>query len=115
MLSWRYGNLIKTMSKQELKQKIREAIEQSAFREDIQKVSLFGSHAYGTPREDSDVDLLIEFTPTAQIGMFKYAGIHSYFSDHLQKKVDITTPTSLSKYIREDVLEHAESVYEKTK
>ena len=26
-----------------------------------QKVILFGSYAYGTPRPDSDVDLLIEF------------------------------------------------------
>ncbi len=102
------------MSKQELKRKIREAIEQSEFKDDIQKVSLFGSHAYGTPREDSDVDLLIEFTPTANIGLFKYARIHNYFEDRLRKKVDMATPTALSKYIHEKVIRQAQSIYEKT-
>ena len=102
-----------SMSKQELKEKIREAVEQSEFRDDIRKVSLFGSHANGTSREDSDVDLLIEFTPLARIGLFEYAGIHRYFSNRLQKKVDIATPTALSKFIRDDVLSYAESVYEK--
>ena len=102
------------MSKQELKQKIREAIEQGEFKDDIQRVSLFGSQAYGTPREDSDVDLLIEFTPIANIGLFKYARIHNYFEDRLRKRVDMVTPTALSKYIREEVLEQAEPIYEKT-
>jgi hypothetical protein len=102
-----------SMDKQELKEKIREAVEQSAFRDDIQRVSLFGSYAYGDPSEDSDVDLLIEFTPTARFGMFKYASIHNYFEDRLHKKVDIATPTALSKYIRKEVLENAEFVYKK--
>lgn len=102
------------MKKQELKEKIREAIEQSTFKDDIQKVSLFGSYAYGEPNENSDVDLLIEFTPTASFGMFKYASIHNYFEDCLHKKVDIATPTALSKYIKKEVLENAEFVYKKS-
>ena len=101
------------MEKQELKQKIREAIEQSDFRDDIQKVSLFGSYAYGTPRPDSDVDLLIEFVPTARFGLFRYASIVNYFEDRLQKSIDIATPTSLSKYIREQVIRDAEFIYDK--
>lgn len=102
------------MSKQELKQKIREAVEQSGFKDDIRRVSLFGSYAYGTPREDSDVDLLIEFVPTASIGLFKYARIQNYFEDRLRKRVDMATPTALSKYIREKVIGQAQPVYEKT-
>ncbi|MDP3957028.1 MAG: nucleotidyltransferase family protein [bacterium] len=101
------------MDKEILKQKIRQAIEQSDFKDDIQKVSLFGSYAYGTPRPDSDVDLLIEFVPTARFGLFKYAGIQNYFEDELQKKVDMATPTALSKYIRREVIRLAEPVYAK--
>ena len=101
------------MSKQELKQKIREAIERSDFKKDIQKVSLFGSYAYGTPHEGSDIDLLVEFSPTARFGLFKYAGIQYYFEDILGRKVDIVTPTALSKYIRNDVIRLAEPVYGK--
>jgi uncharacterized protein len=101
------------MDKKILKQKIREAVERSNFKDDIQKVSLFGSYAYGIPRSDSDVDLLIEFVPTAHFGLFKYVGIQHYFEDALQKKVDMTTPTALSKYIRHEVTRLAEPVYDK--
>jgi predicted nucleotidyltransferase len=101
------------MDKQELKQKIRRAIEESEFRDDIQKVSLFGSYASGTPRPDSDVDLLVEFVPTARFGLFRYARIKHYLEDRLQKPVDMATKTSLSKYIREQVIDDAESVYDK--
>lgn len=99
--------------KEKLKQKIRKAIENSDFQKDIQKVSLFGSYAYGAPRPDSDVDLLVEFVPTARFGLFRYAGIQHYFEDTLQKKVDMTTPTALSKYIRNEVISLAEPIYAK--
>ena len=101
------------MSSQELKTIIREAIEDGPYRDDVRKVSLFGSYAYGIPREDSDVDLLIEFVPSARIGMFRYAGMQRYFEDRLGKKVDLVTPDALSKYIRGRVLGNAQSVYEK--
>ena len=101
------------MEKEILKQKIRDAIEHSDFKNDIQTVSLFGSHAYGTPHAKSDVDLLIEFVPTARFGLFRYAGIVHYFEDALQKKVDLVTPQALSKYIRRDVIRLAEPVYGK--
>lgn len=101
------------MGKQELKQRIKEVIEQSPFREDIQRVSLFGSYAYGVPSEESDIDLLIEFVPTIRLGLFKYAHMQNYFQDQLQKRVDLTTPTAMSKYIRDAVLGRAELVYDK--
>jgi predicted nucleotidyltransferase len=101
------------MSSQELKNRIREAVESGPYRDDIHNVALFGSYAYGVPREDSDVDLLIEFVPTARIGMFRYAGMQRYFEERLGKKVDLATPDALSKYIREKILRQAEPVYEK--
>lgn len=101
------------MNKEEVKEKVRVAISQSSFRDDIRKVSLFGSYASGTPRPDSDVDLLIEFTPAARLGFFEYFDIREDFEDSLGKKVDLATPDALSKYIRADVLEKAETLYEK--
>jgi len=96
-----------------MKNRIKEAVETGPYRDDIRKVSLFGSYAYGEPREDSDVDLLIEFVPSARIGMFRYAGMHHYFGDRLGKKVDMVTPSALSRYIRETVLRKSETIYEK--
>lgn len=102
------------MSQEELEQNIREAIVDGPYHSDIRRVSLFGSYAYGTPTDESDVDLLIEFDPHARIGMFRYAGMHRYFEGRLGKRVDIVTPGALSKYIRKNVLDRAQSVYEKT-
>ncbi|PJA87093.1 MAG: nucleotidyltransferase [Candidatus Moranbacteria bacterium CG_4_9_14_3_um_filter_42_9] len=101
------------MNKQKIKQKIKEAVEKDPLKENIQKVSLFGSYLRGDFEEDSDVDVLIEFTPTAKIGFFKYFDIRENIEKHVQKKVDLLTPEALSKYFREEVLKEAEIIYEK--
>ena len=101
------------MSKQEIKQKIKEAVEKDPLRDNIQKVSLFGSHIHEDFKSDSDVDILIEFTPTAKIGFFKYFDIRENMEKHLQKKVDLLTPDGLSKFFRNEVIKEAEIIYEK--
>jgi uncharacterized protein len=101
------------MGKQEIKEKVREAIENASFREDIQKVSLFGSYLHGDAKEDSDVDVLVEFTPGSHIGLFEYVEIQYTIEDHIQKKVDLLTPDGLSKFFRDKVINEAELIYER--
>ena len=101
------------MSKQEIKARVREAIENASFKEDIQKVSLFGSHLHGDAKEDSDVDVLVEFTPESHVGLFKYVEIQNTIEDHIQKKVDLLTPEGLSKFFRDDIISEAELIYER--
>lgn len=100
------------MNKQELKEKIRGAVQANPFREEIRKVSLFGSYAYGVPRPDSDVDMLIEFTPVNTVGIFAFLGIKRDLESRLHMKVDLVTPDALNKHIRTDVLDKSEVVYE---
>lgn len=100
------------MDKETLKKSIREAVEESEFRGDIHRVSLFGSYAYGTPREGSDVDLLIEFTPKSGVGFFKFFSIHDDLEKRTGKKLDLVTPKALSPFIREGIIREAEHVYE---
>jgi predicted nucleotidyltransferase len=99
------------MDKKTLKKSIKEAVEESEFRDDIRRVSLFGSYAYGTPREDSDVDLLIEFTPTSGVGFFKLFAIQDDLEKRTRRKLDLVTPKALSPFIREEVIREAEHVY----
>ena len=101
------------MGKQEIKQKIKEAIEKDPFNDSIKKVSLFGSYIHDDFNDDSDVDVLIEFMPTAKIGFFKYFDIKENIEKHIQKKVDLLTFEALSKFFREEVLSEAETIYEK--
>ncbi len=101
------------MSKQEIKQKIKEAVERDPLKENIQKVSLFGSYVHGDFKDDSDVDVLIEFTPAARIGFFKLAQIKRNIEGSVNREVDLLTPEAVSKYFREEILKEAEQIYEK--
>jgi len=99
------------MEKQEIKKKIKEAVEKNPFKKDIKKVSLFGSYIHGKPREDSDVDVLMEFIPSARVGFFKFVQIQEDIAQYTGKKIDLLTPEALSKYFREKVLNEAEIIY----
>ena len=101
------------MSKEQIKQAIREAIEVDPNKQDILSVSLFGSYAYGNPKPDSDVDILIEFKPEATVGFFKLARIQRHLRESIGKKVDLLTPQAISKYFRDEVLNKSELIYEK--
>lgn len=101
------------MNKQEIKKRLLEAVKKNPHRADIKSVALFGSHVQGTAKEDSDVDVLIEFMPNATVGFFKLAQIQRSLRDFLDKKVDLLTPEAISKYFRNEVLQEAERVYEK--
>lgn len=101
------------MNNKQLEEKIVEAIKKDPHNKDIKKVSLFGSYAYGVPRDDSDVDLLVEFVPDAPIGLFEFVRIKRRLSKHSKKKIDLLTPSALSKYFRDEVLAKARTIYEK--
>jgi len=100
------------MGKQEVKTRLRNAIQRSPYCADIRSVALFGSHIHGTARDDSDVDVLIDFDPRATIGLFEFIEIQEQFSEALGRHVDLLTPQALSKYFRDDVLKQAEPIYE---
>lgn len=101
------------MSKQEIKQKIKEAVEKDPLKDNIQKVSLFGSCVRGDFKDNSDVDILIEFTPTASIGFFELARIKRNMEKYADKEVDLLTPEAISQYFREEVIKEAEIIYER--
>ena len=101
------------MSKEKLKKSIKQAIENDLHKEDILKVSLFGSYAYGKPKADSDVDILIEYKKNARIGFFALLDTQYNIEKYLNKKVDLLTPSGLSHYFRDEVLRRAEKIYER--
>lgn len=101
------------MSKKEIKKRLLQAIKNDPHKKDIKKVSIFGSYAYGRPSKRSDVDVLIEFTPRATIGYFELFDIQENMRKHLKKKVDLVTRGALDKYIKNEVLANAQTVYQK--
>ena len=60
----------------------------------VKKIGLFGSYAKGVQREDSDVDLLIEFE--RPIGL-KFVALANHLEELLGKNTDILTPVGIKK------------------
>lgn len=55
----------------------------------ISKLTLFGSQARGDARPDSDVDLLIEYTPDAEWSLFDVARLRDEMAELFGRPVDL--------------------------
>lgn len=80
-------------------------------RNQIRRLSLFGSVLREDFGPDSDVDVLVEFEPEARVGLFALARMEMELSELLDHRVDLNTPGFLSRYFRDQVLEEAEVQY----
>ena len=77
----------------------------------VRELSVFGSAARGEMRPDSDIDLLVEFLPDAQIDLVDHAGLMLDLADLLGRKVDLVSKNGLKPMIRASVLEEARLLY----
>jgi uncharacterized protein len=80
-------------------------------RNHIRRLALFGSVLRDDFGPDSDVDVLVEFKPEAQVGLFELFDMEQELSYILGRQVDMNTPNSLSRYFRDQVLQEAEEQY----
>ena len=71
----------------------------------IASLSIFGSAARDQGRENSDVDILVDFEKP--VGLFEYARLKLYLEDILGREVDLVTPEALRKELREEILREA--------
>lgn len=64
----------------------------------VRRVALFGSTARDEARDDSDLDLLVDFEsgPTFD----SYMGLKFFLEDHLGLRVDLVTPKALKPRLR---------------
>jgi len=68
----------------------------------VVRAAVFGSLARGTARDDSDIDLLVEFAEGR--GLFDLAALELDLSDVLDRRVEVVTYRSLDPHMRERVL-----------
>ena len=81
-------------------------------RHNIRRLSFFGSILREDFRTDSDVDVLVEFEPGREVGLFRLAAMERELSELLGgRKADIRTPEDLSRYFRSKVMSIAEVQY----
>ena len=77
----------------------------------VGELSVFGSAARGEMRQDSDIDLLVEFLPEAEVDLVDHAGLMLDLADLLGRKVDLVSKNGLKPLIRASVLEEAWLLY----
>lgn len=66
---------------------------------------IFGSYARGEQTSDSDIDFLVEFKKP--VGLMKHASLKSFLEKIFSKKIDVGTPNSLKKLIKQKILKEA--------
>jgi uncharacterized protein len=77
----------------------------------VRELSLFGSAARGEMRPESDIDLLVEFLPDAEVSLIEHAGLMLDLARLLGRKVDLVSKNGLKPRIRSSVLADAQLIY----
>jgi predicted nucleotidyltransferase len=88
----------------------KDAIADFCRRHHIRTLALFGSILRDDFRQDSDIDVLVEFAP-GHIPGFAFFAMEDELSDLLGRKVDLHTRKFLSPYFRDKVQAEAEVQY----
>ncbi|MGA9086568.1 MAG: nucleotidyltransferase family protein [Methanoregula sp.] len=73
----------------------------------VKTIGVFGSVARSEETEESDIDLLVEFS--RPVGFVTFMRLEHFLSERLGARVDLVTSDSLKPVIRQDVL--AEVIY----
>lgn len=77
----------------------------------VRQIQLFGSALRDDFGPESDVDVLVEFEPDAQIGFVALSRMQRELSELFQRPVDLVPQEGLKPRIREAVLSSAEVIY----
>ena len=89
-----------------------EAIRTYCNQRPIRRLSLFGSALREDLKPESDIDMLVEYVPEADISYFDIVQQQIDFSNMIGRPVDLLTPQSLSPYFRQEVIDSAEPLYD---
>ena len=99
------------MTHEELTPNVLKAIKDLCERYRVQELSIFGSALREDFRMDSDIDLLVEFEPEAQIGFVTLSRMQRELSAILNRSVDLVPKAGLKPKIREIVISSARVLY----
>jgi predicted nucleotidyltransferase len=80
-------------------------------RNQIRSLALFGSVLRPDFQPDSDVDMLVEFDPTAQVGLVALNRMTRELGELLDRPVDLVPRDGLKPQLRASVLASVEVLY----
>jgi len=68
----------------------------------VKRIGVFGSYAAGKQKEESDIDMLVEFRQA--IDFFEFIDLQEYLETILGAHVDMVTKNALKPYIGRQIL-----------
>lgn len=75
----------------------------------VRRIGLFGSFVRNTQKEDSDIDILVEFDQE-KLSYKNFIRLAYFLEDNFGRKVDLLTADSLSPYLGPKILSEVEYV-----
>ncbi len=73
----------------------------------VRRIGLFGSFVRGEQRNDSDIDLLVEFEPNRKT-FDSFMELSFFLEDLLRHRIELVTLESLSPYLGPHILKEVE-------
>lgn len=93
---------------EEIKRKLEELKPSLKERFKVKSIGIFGSYVKGEEKEESDLDILVEFEEP--ISLLKFVSLENYLSDSLGVKVDLVMKRALKPRIGRHILEEVVNV-----
>jgi len=70
----------------------------------IERIGVFGSIVRGQAGNESDIDLLVEFSEEAEIGLLRFIEIERYLGQLLGRRVDLVEKGALKPFLGKKIL-----------
>ncbi len=108
------SGIIKYMKQAELRQ-LGKTINPILKEYRVSFAALFGSRAKGTNNRHSDYDILIDYQPRSKFSLLDLSGLQLDLAKKLKTKVDVVTKRSVSHYLRKDIFNSLQILYDRRK
>lgn len=93
------------MTKENVLQVLRSVTDELLLKYKAQIRGIFGSVARGDENENSDIDVLVDFTDKADL--FDFVGLALFLEEKLHRKVDVVPSDTIKSELRNTVLKEA--------
>ncbi|MGH2535092.1 MAG: nucleotidyltransferase family protein [Thermomicrobiales bacterium] len=77
----------------------------------VRELAVFGSALRDDFGPDSDIDLLVEFEPAAQVGFLELGQLEQELASAFKRRVDLGSKGSLRPFLRDEILASARILY----
>ena len=95
------------LSKSDIEVKLKDLLPMLIDEYNVSKIGYFGSYATGLQDEESDIDILVEFSQPCG---WRFFSLEKLLEKHLGKNVDLVTKAALKKQLKKSILKQVKFI-----